>query len=185
MRGRKKNEYLKSGRTIAAEREQPLAESERLQEHKKTHKKHVFSVVVVAILMLGVAGGIYLTLYHLYVDNKEIETVVEEIKYSPTVPIVDEDSRAQISTRMKEYIGKLERDFKDLGYQVEKVTLPTGTTRELYVDLAGYDLFIKVNLDRGSAVSTEDAMRMLKYLEEKDLHPQYIDVRVEGKGYYK
>lgn len=186
MRGRRKqNEYLKSGRTIAAEREQPLAESERLLEHKKTHKRHVFSVIIVAVLMLGVAGGLYLTVSHLYLDNKETTKEAEIIKYSPTVPIIDEDSRAQISARMREYVGKLERDFADLGYKVAKVTLPTGTTRELYVDLVGYDLFIKVNLDRGSAVSAEDAMRMLKYLESKDLHPQYIDVRVEGKGYYK
>lgn len=186
MRGRKKNEYLKSGRTIAAELEQPLAESERLQEHRRTHKRHVFSVLIVGILLCMVAGGVYLTFYHFYVANMGKEENVEPIvTYEPSVVIIDEDSNAAISTRTKEYIGKIERDFRDLGYEISKVTLPTGTTRELYVDLIGYELFIKVNMERGTAVSAEDAVRVLKYLEEKDLHPEYVDVRVEGKAYYK
>lgn len=43
-----------------------------------------------------------------------------------------------------------------------------------------------MNIDRSVEVSVEDAEKMLKYLDEHDLHPaEYIDVRLEGKAYYK
>lgn len=87
--------------------------------------------------------------------------------------------------RMREYIIQLEEDFKVLGYTVTKVILPATTSRELYVDLAGETMYFKVSMDRGAAVTVEDAVRMMKYLREKDLHPEYVDVRIEGKAYYK
>ena len=40
-----------------------------------------------------------------------------------------------------------------------------------------------MNIDRGAGVSVEDADRMIKYLNGGGF--EYIDVRVEGKGYYK
>ena len=43
----------------------------------------------------------------------------------------------------------------------------------------------KMTMERGSAVQMEDAERMMRYLDGKDLHPGYVDLRVEGKAYYK
>ena len=39
--------------------------------------------------------------------------------------------------------------------------------------------------ERGSAVQIEDAERMMRYLDGKGLTPEYVDLRVEGKAYYK
>jgi hypothetical protein len=40
--------------------------------------------------------------------------------------------------------------------------------------------------DRGAAVSVEDADRMIRYLTDKGISEfEYIDVRVEEKGYWK
>ena len=39
---------------------------------------------------------------------------------------------------------------------------------------------------RWAVVSAEDIVRMKKYLEEQGVvGAEYVDVRVEGKGYYK
>ena len=43
----------------------------------------------------------------------------------------------------------------------------------------------KMNIDREPAVSAEDAKRMVNYVTERNIKPEYIDVRVKGKGYYK
>ena len=86
---------------------------------------------------------------------------------------------------MREYIIQLEEDFRALGYTVTKVILPVNTSRELYVDLAGETTYFKVSMDRGAAVTAEDVERMLRYLKERELAPEYVDVRVEGKAYYK
>ena len=64
-----------------------------------------------------------------------------------------------------------------------RVDLPRDKSRELLVSLDGYKGYIKMNIDRGTGVSVEDADRMIKYLNGGEF--EYIDVRVEGKGYYK
>ena len=39
--------------------------------------------------------------------------------------------------------------------------------------------------ERGSAVQVEDAGRMMRYLDGEGLKPDYVDLRVGGKAYYK
>lgn len=174
---------MKRGRTIVAERERVESDSERMQARKRARRKRLAAAVLVGglIVMVGwltlrgvrsVIGGY---------ETEPTETVVYEIK----AEIVDEDQRGQISARVKNYIGQLEQDFRDLGKTVRRVVLPAGTSRELYVDLEDEEVYFKVNMDRDSAVSAEDAVRMLKYLEERDLKPEYVDVRIDGRAYYK
>lgn len=174
---------MKRGQTIVAEREQAESESERLQERKRIHRKRRNSVIS-AIVVLSALGVLA------YVTGKnammEYETSkVQEEEYVIKAKIVDEDNRGQISTRTKNYIAQLEQDMRDLGYTITQVVLPTGTSRELYVDVEGVETYLKVNTDRDTAVTAEDADRVLRYLEEKDLTPAYADIRVEGRAYYK
>ncbi len=181
---RKNANRIKRGQTIVAERERAESESERMRTRKKIRRRRTTSILAVLSMMavLVVLGymGVESVLKEKMTAEKEVEP-----KYRVTAEIVDEDGRGQISTRVKEYIGQLEQDFHDLGYVVRRVTLPTDTSRELFVDLEGVKPYFKINMDRGTAVSAEDAMRMMKYLQEKDLNPDYVDVRVEGKAYYK
>lgn len=178
----KQKAHIKRGQTIAAEREHAESESERLQARKQLKRKHRTSVFLVLLLMvvLGVLG------YKSFQEMMEIED--EEIvteNVGITAEIVDEMGREQISERMRQYIVQIEGDFKDLGFNVTRVTLPANMSRELLIDLDGQKPYIKVSLDRGTAVSAEDVVRVLKYLAENNLEPAYIDVRIEGKAYYK
>ncbi len=180
MRGQGK---MKRGQTIVAEREQAESESERLQERRRIHRKRRNSVIS-AIVILGALGVLA------YITGKnammEYETgKAQEEEYIIRVKIVDEDNRGQISTRTKNYIAQLEQDMRDLGYTITQVVLPTGTSRELYVDVEGIETYLKVNTDRDTAVTAEDADRVLRYLGERDLKPAYVDIRVEGRAYYK
>lgn len=183
MRGQKKIQRLNRGQTIVAERERAESDSERQLERKKLQRKRRNSVIF-AILILAALGVLaYTTGKNAIVEHGANKPQEEE--YVLKAQIVDEDNRGQVSSRTRNYIVQLEKDFKDLGYTVTQVTLPTGMSRELYVDLAGEEVYFKVNTDRDTAVTAEDAVRVLKYLHEHDLHPQYADVRIEGKAYYK
>lgn len=185
MRGQKKTGVrLKRGQTIVAERERAESESERIQEHQRTKRKHTMSVVI-GVLVLVVLGLLaYLTGKNLFEEyDQSVNAPVAE--YEIKAQIVDEDRRGQVSKRVREYIALLEQDFRDAGYTVTQVILPTGMSRELYVDLQGMETYFKVNIDRDVAVTVEDAVRMIKYLQEKDIKPVYVDVRIEGKAYYK
>ena len=95
-------------------------------------------------------------------------------------------SGGKITARMLNYIGRAERDFRDLGYSPTKVVFPINSIREINFYLEGHPGFIKMTIDRDSAVSAEDANRMIRYLSEQGITEySYIDVRLEGKAYWK
>lgn len=175
---------MKRGQTIVAEREYVESDSERMKARKKQKRRHMTSVILALLLIAILALLAYTGAKNMAEEAQKLpEGSDEESKI--TAQIIDEAGHGQISGRMRQYIMRLEGDFRDLGYTVIKVTLPQSTSRELYVDLAGVEYYFKVSMNRDAAVSAEDAVRMIKYLSDRDIHPTYVDVRVEGKGYYK
>lgn len=187
MRGRnKQSQGMKRGMTIVAERERAESESERMQARRQAHRKKKMSALMGVLFLAVIALSAYLGFRELEGRREEtIEQAVAE-RMEIAVPVVDEDNRGQISERVRAYIAELEREFARKGYTVERVTLPTGMIRTVYVDLEGRDAFLKVDIDRGAQASVEDAERMLKYLDGQDIHPaEYVDVRIERKAYYK
>lgn len=187
MRGRsKQSQGMKRGMTIVAERERAESESERMQARRQAHRKKKMSALMGVLFLAVIALSAYLGFRELESRREEtIERVAAE-RMEITVPVVDEDNKGQISERVRAYIAELEREFARKGHTVERVTLPTGMIRTVYVDLEGREAFLKVDIDRGVQASVEDAERMLKYLDERDIHPaEYMDLRLEGKAYYK
>ena len=78
-----------------------------------------------------------------------------------------------------------EGDLKDLGLIADRAVVPAGKMREVHIFLKDHEYYVKLNIDKETGISAEDTSRMVKYLAEHDLHPEYIDVRVKGKAYYK
>ena len=174
---------MKLGQTIVAERERVESDSERMRARKAQRRKRGAAVVtgVLMVVILGVL--LWLGARQLLDQPQDLAEVAE--MYEIQAEIVDEDNTGRISERVRGYIGQLEQDLADLGYKVTRATLPTGTSRELYVDLEGVEWFFKVTTDRDAAMTAEDMERMVRYLRERDLKPAYVDVRVEGKAFYK
>ena len=144
-------------------------------------------------------SGLFLTLVivlglliHNFISQEREEaapepTVVITKDYTPTIEITDESgSREGITNRMKEYVGMVESDFQDLGYKAVKAVLPTGSIREIDLYLDGHPGFIKMLIDRDAAISVEDADRMIRYLAGQGITEYtYIDVRIDGRAYWK
>lgn len=183
MRGQSKMKRMQLGRTIVAERERAESDSERMRARKRAHQKRTTSVIVVLLMAAVLALVFYMGMKELTAKTEQVAAPETEVKIR--CQVVDEDNRGKISVRTQIYIANLEEDLQNLGWIVKKVTLPTGMSRELYVDIEGQAGYFKVNLDRGTGVTAEDITRMMKYLSEHDLHPEYVDVRVEGKAYYR
>ena len=104
------------------------------------------------------------------------------------VEVIDEDATATsgITSRMSEYIGQAEVDYRSLGYTPVKAVIPSGAIREVDFYLDGHPGYIKMHIDRPTAVSVEDADRMLRYLADQGTTEfQYIDVRIPYKAYWK
>ena len=181
---------LKSGRTIAEKREKLEKASERAEAHKKIKQRQIGRMALTVLGFAAIAAGlIYIATF--FVNNPDANpTVVTTVTtYAPTIEVIDQDATAtghQISARMKEYIGMLEVDLKELGYTPIKAVIPSGSIREVDFYLEGYTGYLKTIIDRGTGVTAEDADRMLRYLAQQEITDfQYIDLRIDGKAYWK
>ena len=175
---------FRTGRTIAGDsRRNHELELKRLEERKKRSRKMwilgVGISLIVILLLFWLVWGIKIMIEQWQASQQEEEVL------TATVQILDENKGTEVSTRVNEFVARLENDVKDYGLVVDHVVLPFQKAREIDVYLVGRTEYYKMSLDRGSAVQAEDAWRMTRYLDEKGITSSYVDLRVEGKAYYK
>ncbi len=109
----------------------------------------------------------------------------------PAVKISDESGVPQTagsavaSTRFLQFVGRSVAAAHEYGLTVEQATIPSGTTRQVELRVTGHGYPIKLSLDRPVVEQIEDMQRAIAYMDRKQMTPQYIDVRVSGKAYYK
>jgi hypothetical protein len=65
------------------------------------------------------------------------------------------------------------------------MTIPIGKSRELDVLVENAPYPFKLSTDRSSAEQAEDMVRLIKHFTTHGISPQYADLRVKGKAYYK
>jgi hypothetical protein len=185
-----KHSKIKSGRTIASAREHLETKNERMEARKKVKKRQTFRIGFTVALFV-IVSGVVVFLVVLFLKNRaenEVETAPTAVvkTYKPTIEILNENTNSGITTRMSEYIGQLEADLRDQGITPVKAVVPATTVREVDFYIDGYNGFIKTTIDRGSGVTAEDTERMLRYLKEQGISDfTYIDVRIDGKAYWK
>lgn len=183
---------IRSGRTIGEAREKLETANERAAARKKDKQKKALRISFTTIGFI-ILALVLIVLGFVFVNNNRTEPiniVVEEpTEYQPTIDVIDEDSAAtsgKITTRMSNYIGQAEKDFRDLGYTPVKAIIPSGSVRGVNFYLEGYNGFIKMTIDRGSAVSVEDADRLIRYLAGQGITDfEYLDVRIDNKAYWR
>lgn len=186
-----KKSSFQLGRTIGERREKLETANERALARKKDKKKKALRVILTIAGFICLVVLLIILFKNLVANNNvnpdENTENMTDVIYEPTVQIVDTGlSGGKITTRMKEYVGRAEKDFRDLGYHPTKVVIPTGLIREVDFYLEGKPGYIKLTIDRSSAVSVEDADRMLRYLSNNGIEEfEYIDVRIDGKAYWK
>ncbi len=188
----KRNTSIQSGRTIAERREKLETASERAETHKRNKTKQILRITFTIIGFIAVAFFMVSVIGYFFGGAREEEPASGTITVTPTptIEVVDEAASTTggtITSRMKEYIGQAEIDFRDLGYNPVKAVIPSGAIREVDFYLEGYNGYIKMTIDRDTAVSVEDADRMIRYLGDTNWLETfiYIDVRIEGKAYWK
>ena len=177
---------MKIGKTIASNREKAVSESERLAQRKKEERRKKMSVVIffaALLLVIVVAAGLIMNMLNERKRNELPDSLSKT--YTPTVEVIDEDGTGYVTDRIKSVVGMLEEDFSELKYKVKKAVVPTKTTREIDVYLEGVKPYFKIHLDRNTAESAEDAVRMIEYLKKENIEPSYVDVRIAGRAYYK
>jgi hypothetical protein len=109
----------------------------------------------------------------------------------PGVTIVDNSGLTPIdgvaaSARFLSFIGRVTSEIakQDVG-AVERVVIPRGAVRYVEFYLAGRTYPSKAQIDRNPVSQAADIMAMARYLDSRGLSPQYVDVRVVGKGFWR
>lgn len=109
----------------------------------------------------------------------------------PSVQIIDNSGiqvaagQAVASNRFLGFVGRAVGLAKTGGYNVQQVIIPSGTTREVELRVEGVGYPIKFSVDRSAGEQTEDMARVIKYLLARGINPEYVDVRIAGKAFYK
>lgn len=89
------------------------------------------------------------------------------------------------SKRFIRYLGQLLAALeRQQPSPVERVVIPS-STRQLDLYLQGRAYPIKTHIDRHPEGQAIDIANALKFIDERQLTPEYVDVRVEGKAFYK
>ncbi|MBC7565060.1 hypothetical protein H7100_02430 [Candidatus Saccharibacteria bacterium] len=124
-----------------------------------------------------------------YVDEKGV--VFQKNYYeTPTVQIVDQSGVSPqqgtivASARLLSFVGRVVALAGQGSYTVTQAILPSGTTRQLDIQLKDVQPRVKLSIDRGAGEQVEDMIRSLTYLKSKGMGAQYIDVRVSGRAVY-
>lgn len=111
----------------------------------------------------------------------------------PAVEIVDRNTASVAATdgnlvashRFLSFVGQVVGESNKQGYTVKKVTIPLLTTRQLELSIKGVSYPVKLTIDRTAGEQIEDAARVIAHLQRKHIRPQYVDVRIAGKAFYK
>ncbi len=101
-----------------------------------------------------------------------------------SAPVAGQQVQAVTSRRFLQFIGQTVSYFASHQREVKQVTIPASTTRQVIVTLAdGYNL--KMTVDRPAGEQGEDALRAVNYFQRKRIKPEYADVRVSGRVFYR
>jgi hypothetical protein len=128
---------------------------------------------------------------HYYVDSQGYAFSYNHFA-EPAVSVTDESGispdvggGAVASGRFISFLGRMVGALNDYGKgRVESVTLPA-STREIDLKLQGRGSLIRTHIDRDPVEQAEDIANALTYFDSKGAKPDYIDVRVSGKAFYK
>ena len=107
------------------------------------------------------------------------------------VEVIDESgidthrNQVLVSDQFLGFIGKIVGAMHQYDLTVQKITLPAGTTRQIYVWITGVEYPIKVSVDRSAYLQSEDASRVIRYMAAHRIVPEYVDVRVGGRAAYR
>jgi hypothetical protein len=126
-----------------------------------------------------------------YLIDRDGETFQTNYFGSPLVTVhdasgINPNEGAIASSRFLAFLGKVVSGVNASGVgTVSKITLPAGTTREIDMNLAERKYRLKLQMDREPTGQVADIVAILKYLDAKGLSPEYVDVRVPSKAFWK
>ncbi|HRF28731.1 MAG TPA: hypothetical protein PL051_03785 [Candidatus Saccharibacteria bacterium] len=125
-----------------------------------------------------------------YVDASGV--VFDRNFYSePTLKITDNsgipstNNQAVTSQRFLGFVGRVIGLAKEQRLMITRITIPSQTTRQITAYVRGVRPYFKLSVDRSAGEQAEDMGRVVKWLRTTGTQARYVDIRVEGKAFYR
>lgn len=93
--------------------------------------------------------------------------------------------QAVASNSFLSFIGQVVGLSLQSGKTVKEITIPQSTTRQIEVTLSDVAYPIKLTVDRAVAEQVEDMVRGIAWMQANNVTPEYLDVRVAGRAFYR
>lgn len=125
-----------------------------------------------------------------YVDKHGVSFAVNAYQ-EPAVKIVDNSGvnytsgTAIASERFLRFVGQAVAQSEASGIIVTEVSIPAGTSRQVALSLKDHQYQVIMSIDRSVGEQVEDMSRAINFFESKGRQPQYIDLRVKGKVFFR
>ena len=125
-----------------------------------------------------------------FVDDEGV-TFGKNYFEAPSVTVRDESGvpaeagQEVINRQFLSFLGQGVSAFKKNNMVVNEVVLPENTVRQVMFKLEGRDYPIRMTIDRGADAQVTQAIKTIGYLDGRGISPQYIDVRVDQRTFYK
>lgn len=131
------------------------------------------------------------------VDGKEFFVDSEGISFNvnnfekPSLNIID-DSGAIVSNGKNvasgsffSFIGKLVSAANKQGLEISKIRIPPLSLRQVEVSVKDVSYFARMSTADSTEGQIINFKKAIEYFRAHKISPNYIDLRIEGKGYYK
>ena len=121
-----------------------------------------------------------------YVDSEGV-VFGENFYSSPQLEIIDNSGAGEgsLSSGFLGFIGRVVSGLGESDLVTRKIIIPPGAIRYVEFYIEGVNYPFEVQIDRNPDRQVSDIVNMKKYLDKKGITPNYVDVRVEGKGYWR
>lgn len=109
----------------------------------------------------------------------------------PAVKIVDNSGvdyttgTAIASERFLRFVGQAVAQAKGRGITVTEVSIPAGTSRQAALTIEGRPYPVIMSIDRSVGEQVEDMSNALSFYDTMKWNPQYVDLRVKGKAFFR
>lgn len=125
-----------------------------------------------------------------YVDSHGV-SFTKNLHEAPPVTIVDNSGvqhtpgTAIASERFLGFVGRTVALAQQNELVVTSVSIPAGTSRQIELSVEGVEYPIILSIDRSPAEQVEDALRAVRHFKVAGTSPQYVDLRVRGKAFFR
>lgn len=125
-----------------------------------------------------------------YVDSHGVSFAKNAFQ-EPAVKIIDNSGvnytsgTAIASERFLRFVGQAVAQAEVANIVVTEVSIPAGTSRQVALNIKDRSYQVIMSIDRSVGEQVEDMSRAIQYFESNQRQPQYLDLRVKGKVFFR